>query len=186
MRFILLACVPLLFSACCKKISKPTDQDSQISTPPPVIIPLPRFSQNLTVADTTHLGQDSLLMLRRTACFGMCPTYDLVIYQNGLVHFLGKNNVDRLGSSYYVLNDQVWNEIKAAADSANFFKLNHTYPEDPKMFIPDLNNTIIMINDAGMRNQVMDNHGAPAALKKLEVLVDDILRKLKPIYPENR
>ena len=43
-----------------------------------------------------------------------------------------------------------------------------------------------MINDAGMRNQVMDNHGAPAALKKLEVLVDDILRKLKPIYPENR
>ena len=51
--------------------------------------------------------QDSLFVtLERTPCFGKCPVYTVSIYNKGFVRFIGKKDVEPLGSNTTVLRKE--------------------------------------------------------------------------------
>jgi hypothetical protein len=139
---------------------------------------LPRFQKKLVTADTLQQNIDTLIFYQRSACFGFCPTFNYLVYQNGVVHYNGIQHVEPLGKQYGLIADSWWKEVAMQLSNSGFFVLENVYPTDPKMYIPDLPNTIIIIKDGGKRKSIIDNHDAPKPLKDFEIFLEEKFRMI--------
>ncbi|GAA4456309.1 DUF6438 domain-containing protein [Rurimicrobium arvi] len=50
-----------------------------------------------SAAVTNKSGLKSVLM-GRSACFGTCPVYSVEVFENGMVRYIGKSHVERVGT----------------------------------------------------------------------------------------
>lgn len=175
-RSTILVLLSILTLSCTKKSFQ--QSGSNVAEPP--IPPLPRFVP-LFQDDTSFAHLDTLIFLKRGACFGRCPAFEYIVFNNGLVRYFGKNFVEPLGVFYSQINEKDFNDIIAKADSIQFFNLADRYPENQANYIPDLPNTTIMINYNLKKKYILDNHSAPKQLKELEILIDDRLKNPSPL-----
>ena len=113
-----------------------------------------------------------IISLEKTACFGRCPVFNIVIYNNGECLYNGIKFVKKSGEYNLKIKKQEINKILSQAKEMGFNNLKNEYSER----ITDLPTTYIMINN----KKIKDYYGAPSELKDLEKLIEKIiLDKLK-------
>lgn len=115
---------------------------------------------------------EKIISLEKTACFGRCPVFKIIIYNNGECLYNGIKFVKKSGEYNLKINEREVDGILSQAKEIGFDNLKNEYSER----ITDLPTTYIMINN----KKIKDYYGAPTELKDLEKLIEKIiLDKLK-------
>lgn len=138
---------------------------------------LPIFITKITPKDTQISNLVEILRFQKTACFGFCPTFDFILYSNGLILYNGKMHVKHEGLIYGLMSESQWTTIKSKAASINFNNLAERYPTNEREEIPDLPLTITGVNYNGVYKIVKNSHSAPLELKELEAHVQSIVEE---------
>jgi len=108
--------------------------------------------------------------MRRTACYGTCPQYEISIYDNGLIKYDGKAFVDKLDCFQAMLHESVMIAIKSKIKSVNFFSLDNEYVSP----ITDIPSIIVEVNLGQGIHKVTDRLNGPKELKTLHSFIDSI------------
>jgi hypothetical protein len=111
---------------------------------------------------------------KKTGCFGPCPVYEVQFYTDGRVRWEGRANTGTPGFKEGKINDETFAQIQRVAQRIDFFNLNHRYPDYQVMDAPS---TIIYLSMNGKEHQVKNTLEAPAELRELEQVFDDIIKK---------
>ncbi|MEZ4799900.1 MAG: DUF6438 domain-containing protein [Flavobacteriales bacterium] len=109
--------------------------------------------------------------MKRTACFGTCPIYNVTIMDNGEVYYEGKNFVEKIGNYHTTLDNANLQKIRDKIVAINYFSLQDEY-DSPITDIPSVYTTV---NYGGQTKTIHDRHKGPRELDELYALVDDIL-----------
>ena len=113
-----------------------------------------------------------IISLEKTACFGRCPVFKIIIYSNGEALYNGQKFVKKVGEYDLKVSKREIDKILSKAKKIGFNNLKNEYSER----ITDLPTTYIMINN----KKIKDYYGAPSKLKDLEKMIENIvLEKLK-------
>tara|TARA_Y100000994_G_C15593209_1_gene401481 strand:- start:247 stop:687 length:441 start_codon:yes stop_codon:yes gene_type:complete len=113
-----------------------------------------------------------IISLEKTACFGRCPVFKIIIYNNGEALYNGQKFVKKVGEYDLKVSKREIDKILSKAKKIGFNNLKNEYSER----ITDLPTTYIMINN----KKIKDYYGAPSKLKDLEKMIENIvLEKLK-------
>lgn len=69
-----------------------------------------------------------VVLFKRTACYGTCPTYDITIYQNGLLTYHGIRFTEKEGHWYTTISKAEISDLKQRFNEANFQNFEESYP----------------------------------------------------------
>jgi len=126
--------------------------------------------------DAASTQEASLVIsIKKTACYGTCPVYELQIYSDLSVTLKGEQYVDKIGEFQASINQVKLNELKDLFRDADFFSFEDKYWEA----FTDLPTTYVYFTDGGKSKKIMDYHGAPRSLKELENEVAKLLDELE-------
>lgn len=116
------------------------------------------------------------LAFSRGMCFGSCPVYDVNVFEDGRVEWLGEHFVEVAGPALWSIPTSRIIEIEKALHHANFQSLNASYSE---YGITCKASCDIQVEyQDGSFKSVHHYHGdfsAPEALKHLENKLDELL-----------
>ncbi len=124
---------------------------------------------------------DIVITLGRTACFeDACPIYELTVYGDGRVVYKGKRVVSVTGTRTSTLTADQVNELIAAFEQTNYFKLEDEYAAN----VTDLPSTITSVTLNGRKKTITEYGGcgtysgdqqvAPQALCDFEAKIDAV------------
>ncbi len=114
---------------------------------------------------------DTLVYMERTACFGDCPIYSVLILSNGKTTYHGKRFVEKTGTYTLQLTENDRQQIIQTANDIHIFDLNNKYDKP----ITDLPSTLIIYKYNNKRKQIIDRIDAPESLKRFEKLIDKLI-----------
>ena len=130
---------------------------------------------------------DTLIMLKRSVCFGTCPDYTLTVSADGGVIFEGREFVKVKGVTKGTISVEKVRQLIAQFDSAKYFSLNDKYETEkdgcPEVWI-DNPSAVTSIRINGKSKSVSHYHGCqegrgtsvyPKALTDLENQIDEIV-----------
>ena len=124
-------------------------------------VPLPS-PENLTDIEIT---------LERTACYGTCPVYSVIIDGEGHVVYEGKQFVRIEGVRTYTIPQEDVKELVAMFYGIDYFSLDDRYD------VPITDNpTIITSIKIGDKKKTVSNYAnsGPTRLHELEIKIDEI------------
>ena len=161
----------IAFLNCTKKIKntpvKPETAEVKKSLPSSVIQPQP---SNETLYE--------VFSIRRTACFGKCPSYEAKVMSDGTAFFTGGNNVEKMGNHTAMADKNEINTLVEKARKINYFEFQNRYPSERKNEIADLPSTLTSINDGRTTKKITNNYDCPAELVDFEKEIDAFFDKL--------
>ena len=130
------------------------------------------FSCNTTQEIPADLGTlKKEIEMEKNPCFGTCPIYSLTIYENGIVAYEGKKDVDKLGLHVKRLTKKEYEGMQRAFETSDFFALDDDYPTQ----IPDLPRTTITYHQDGKSKSVTgDDSSRPAIVLGLDKILTQI------------
>ena len=123
----------------------------------------------------TITGDELLIEMKRTACYGTCPVYTLKIGKNGKGLFEGLENVENTGQFSFSLSRDELVGLENAFRQIDFYHLQRIYDAP----VSDLPTTYITYNKDGNRKQIMDYYGAPEGLRELENRIETLVLSKK-------
>jgi hypothetical protein len=122
-------------------------------------------------AAVTNNLRSVFITYRTTACMGKCPALILrIIGEKNLMIYEGKSNTPKIGRYEKKISDAELSKVVDAFDKINFFGLKDTY-STPAL---DLPSKFITYTINGKTKTVEDQQQAPASLRELEKLLNDI------------
>lgn len=129
----------------------------------------------------SNSSNTELITMEKTICFGSCPVYQIVIFEDGAMHLSGRQNMELIGEFRAQLSKKELDELANAFENAQFFEFESQYTAS----VTDLPTTYISYTRGGETKKIMDYYGAPAELRRLEKLVETLLetknwKKIKP------
>ncbi len=160
------------------------NQSKSVSTsePPEVIVEiadeLEMNEDSIQLVDTIVqeiIEEKSFLTYTRTYCFGMCPVFKSSVTSDGMVTYEGINFVDNMGLNIATLTEAQTQQIKAKVLEINYFQMDTIYDNH---MISDLPSVITSVHLDKKFNKVQARYNAPAELKQLYQVIDDIYAKL--------
>lgn len=77
-----------------------------------------------------NVAPDDYLSLERSGCYGTCPIYQVKIYGNGTVQYIGERHVDNVGSYSSQLNQMDIHQLFQQASLAKWESYPEKYPID--------------------------------------------------------
>lgn len=139
----------------------------------------PSDTTSIVLIDTTSLENLSIIAsIKRTNCYGKCPSYEAKLYSNGTVVYEGKAHTAKLGLfEAYLLKPQI-DSLFALADAMNFFELASFYPTNGKK-LSDLPETHTYLKVGENEKTIINNHNSPKDLRLLESYLDELLADLE-------
>jgi hypothetical protein len=112
------------------------------------------------------------ITLNRTACFGACPAYNVVIHGDGSVDFNGKAFVMIVGSQHAKISTQAVRDLVSNFKRADYFSLNNQYVTP----VTDCPSYTTSISFDGVTKSVQDymgtESGMPEVVGDLEEEID--------------
>ncbi|HEY3458643.1 MAG TPA: DUF6438 domain-containing protein [Bryobacteraceae bacterium] len=112
--------------------------------------------------------------LKRTTCFGPCPSYSVEVRGNGEVEFNGESNVLITGRHHSQIPKEAVLNLVSAYRRASYFSLNDRY----RYLVTDNPTYTTWIEFDGRKKSVMDyvglRAGMPEAVQDLERTLDKI------------
>ena|GEM_PF-2455278 len=131
------------------------------------------------------------IVLERTACYGTCPAYRLRLTRQGSVAFLSRNFGDTLHTGAATIPESDVEQLSSFAYMMAFAELPDTIANVPAYCARRWTDhpTVIMTVLVGERSKrVVDYQGcwwAPAALRRLEDLVDSTAHSSRWVMPND-
>jgi len=124
-----------------------------------------------TIYDDSFKG---LVKLSRSACDGFCPTYQIEIFQNRTMVFVGHENVPQLGRHAFEAPQDQIDKIIDAINESNFFSADFVFTGGAGEGFPV---TILESNLNGKWRQVHYSSAAviPDELVELEMAVQEVV-----------
>ena len=104
---------------------------------------------------------------KKTACFGDCPTFSVMLYSNGRIFYRGQSNVDKIGYYGSTVNNSFIYTLFQEAEKIDFFNLSDSYPNDGTE-IPDLPKTITYIKKDNKEHRITNAFYAPVSFQEFE------------------
>ncbi len=111
-----------------------------------------------------------LLEMEKGQGMGRFPVYNLRVYDNQIVAYLGKRNTPKLGTYIRKLSDNEWKQLQQQIESTNIWQ----YPEFFRSRIPDLPLVKITQFDGDVKKTISGKEGRPAAIMSLEASLETI------------
>lgn len=110
--------------------------------------------------------------LELTRCYGTCPAYKVVIFENDSLMYEGLKYVAKLGKITKKLPKGTVNQLVEKFREAYFFKFQNQYTSN----MSDFPTTYISFTDKGVTKKIMDYYKAPERLKQLEMQISDLVK----------
>ncbi|MEY3398991.1 MAG: hypothetical protein RL220_1585 [Bacteroidota bacterium] len=126
-----------------------------------------QVSQETTPAEPKD---STFLVYKRTPCFGMCPYFDLTIYQSGYAIYEGKNFVDMIGFYHTKFDKTALQEMMATAERIGYFSLADSY-DNPH--VTDLPTVTTSVMKDGSLKTVEARYKYPKELEELYQIIDE-------------
>ncbi len=117
-------------------------------------------------------GDSTFLIYQRTPCFGMCPYFNLTIYESGYCVYEGKNFVDMVGFYHTRVDMSVLQNIKSTAERIQYFSLADNY-DNPH--VTDLPTTTTGIKNGDTMKTVAARYKSPKELQELYQVLDEMI-----------
>lgn len=117
-----------------------------------------------------------LVSLKKGACFGRCPVYELQVYTNGIATFRGERFTDKMGLWIRQLNDGEFRSLKDQLDKTNLWQYAPSYPSR----IPDAPMITITQYEDDAQKTVSGKMNRPDPVLNLQ----DMLEKIAESKPE--
>ncbi|MEM9920666.1 MAG: DUF6438 domain-containing protein [Bacteroidota bacterium] len=111
-----------------------------------------------------------VMEMHKTACFGKCPVFGLIIYENGKASYDGRMNTDKLGFHTRQLSKKEFKAIRKAFDKADLWQYQDEYRSD----IHDLPFIGIRYHKGDKSKYINGDVARPEAVKALEEQMDAI------------
>ncbi len=119
-----------------------------------------------------HSGNEMpIFSIEKTACFGSCPVYKAEIYNSGRLVFNGIRNTKLSGKYCSTIDKRQLENLTKAFQHNNYMNFNDAYTSRAK----DLPTTVTYFNFEGRQKKVVDYDKAPAELKILERMLENIV-----------
>jgi len=192
--WIVLIIVLLLFAACSPKTSTTlTDRQPQWETETPVEAPkVEEESPKETVKkgefekNVVPAAPVVVVGLKREACYGKCPAFELKLYSDGTIKYHGKSYVKNIGYFMAYTGKEMVLDIQTRAETMGYFGLNSQYPSSDKSQIYDLPQTTTFVKIDNREHRITNRHDSPPALFKFENYIESLIENLnwKPIRYE--
>lgn len=141
-------------------------------------------ASNPQIDANKDIPKDTLIKLQRTRCFGTCPAYELIIYNDGKVTFkadyiAGKSKEEKPALIESKISQEKVKEIIREFQKANFFDFSSDeYSHGKCTTITDMPSAMTFIRYNGKEKSVDHYHGcdkAPKALTQLEDRIDELV-----------
>jgi len=141
MRFFTILCLALMLSGC-NMLSK--------------------FGLNLTETNLNEL--EKLVEMSKGPCYGRCPVYDLVIYDNGIMTYEGKRFTEREGLYIKKMSESELKELKALLQAANLRQFRDAY----RARVPDLQSVSITYHMDDYMKTIIGKDGRPEKVMEIQ------------------
>lgn len=168
----MISCTPKIVEEVKKPVEKPTVDtvavvelvdtvETVVEAPPPPPPPPPMVAS-----------------IKRTACFGKCPVYQVQFFADGRIVYEGKRNVDFIGWYEGRISNEKVAEILKQAKQIGYFNLSNKYPNSGPEIV-DLPSTVTFIKMDEQEKTVVDRHDSPLHLQRFERYMDDMIKGIK-------
>lgn len=117
--------------------------------------------------------KDLRFSMRKGACFGSCPVYELKIFHGGYATFEGKQNTERLGLYDKQLSKSDYKKVVEAFEKLDF----DSYPDQFVSNIPDLPNIEIGYHNGAIFRIVSGKEDRPEDLMQAQFQLEKIVDK---------
>ena len=131
-------------------------------------------SKSISSVNSGDENSYKVASIKKTACYGSCPVYEMTIYSNLTVEFVGERFVDKIGKYTSRITQQNLQDIKESFSRNKFFDFEDEYSS----FVSDLPTTFVYFSDGGKTKTVMDYTNAPEGLKNIEKLLEGFVDSL--------
>lgn len=115
-----------------------------------------------------------IIMMEKTACMGVCPTYKFEVFLDKTARYNGKDHVKNIGQYTATLTDAQLDNLKNSFAEADYFSFANVYSAQ----VSDLPTTFIYYHSGTESLKITDYWGAPEELKNLEKEVEEIIGTL--------
>ena len=114
---------------------------------------------------------DVEIKLEKTACYGPCPVYSVIIYGDGTVLYDGVNHVGNIGKSTHQISEEHVDDLVAMIYKLNYFSLKDRYAAG---WTDD--STVITSVRIDNDQKTVTNYGhyGPDRLHEIEKKIDDL------------
>lgn len=137
--------------------------------------PITREIHNLGDVLDDHSGIDEI-GLERTACFGPCPIYSVIIRKDGTFRYIGEGNVKRKGIFTGTVDMNDLRDLFKYINATHYFQLagGYAYP------LSDAASTYTMVR-RGKQEKLVWNfaNSGPSELWGMEQLIDKLVLEAK-------
>lgn len=185
----------LFFAACSPKTSTTlNDRQPQWETQTPVEVPeeevekMPEepVKKGEFEKNTVPTAPVVVVGLKREACYGKCPAFELKLYNDGTIKYYGKANVDNIGYFIAHAGKETIVDIQTRAETMGYFGLSGQYPLSGKPQIYDMPQTTTFVKIDNREHRITNRHDSPPALFKFENYIESLVENLnwKPIRYE--
>lgn len=123
---------------------------------------LSKFSMNL--AETNLNDLDKLVEMSKGPCYGRCPVYDFVIYDNGIMTYEGKRFSEREGLYIKKMSESDLKELKAVLQAANLRQFRDAY----RARVPDLQSVSITYYKDDYIKTIIGKDGRPEKVMEVQ------------------
>jgi len=143
----------------------------------------PRFSLAgviCLIAVTGHAQTEiSAISLERTSCYGTCPSYKVIAYRDGRIHYEGKDYVTTKGKRISAISPRQFAILTKKIEEIGFFSLNNEYssitdPDGSITVVTDQPTYITTVTKGAVTKKVENYYGGPKRLYEFEQLIDEI------------
>ena len=130
-------------------------------------------NQKMTAVQTSD--EPSLIIsMKRTACYGTCPVYELRIYSDHMATLTAEEHLELEGDYSAKISDETYQGIVDAFNASDFFDFEDEYTSN----MSDLPTTFIYYSDLRRSKKIRDYYGSPEELRQLEDRVEALITDL--------
>jgi len=122
--------------------------------------------------NTIAIIPQAIFSLEKTPCYGTCPSYKVIVFENDSLYYEGIMYVAKEGKIAKKLPKGTVNQLVEQFRGAFFFKFQNQYTSN----MLDYPTTYISFTDKGITKKIMDYYKAPERLKQLEMLISDLVK----------
>ncbi|WP_286746590.1 MULTISPECIES: DUF6438 domain-containing protein [Roseivirga] len=115
-----------------------------------------------------------VVFMKKTACMGACPDYDISIFSSGKVILNARKFLPLEGSFEARLPEARLDELLSLFVENRFMELESQYTSSRK----DLPTTTVSFYNGGKKKTVIDYDGAPERLKAIEASIHNLIDSL--------
>ncbi len=157
MKYILLIAITTVFFSCknTEKVSSTSDETKK---------------ETKTEASKPSITKEALFItMKRTPCFGKCPSYKIMIFNTGYVSYEGFSHTQYIGKYTNQLTKKQLKELQQMMDDIDITGMKDVYDSE----VTDLPSTILfVVSNHQHKKKILDRVDAPASLKQFEKLID--------------